>query len=152
MAPGNKNKGQKRRRTDSEISFFVAPPEVASTVPFNHSHRHIRLDNEDGRVSTSTSFFHAPASPVKAMPIPRWNDTVYEPNADEVDDGSPPPSLEPATDEGFVDPDYVSFLNDITLEPLPQPRRRPKSVTYSLSIITTSGQLTYNLYFHRTFH
>lgn len=130
MAPGNKNKGQKRRRTDSEYAFFTAPPEIASTEPSNRSHRHIRIDDEDGRVSSNTSFFIAPASPVKAMPTPRWRDTIYEPDPEDMDTTTAPElGSEPATDEGFVDPDYVSFLNDIILEPLTRPRRRPKSVS-----------------------
>lgn len=124
-----KRKGAKRVKTSAtQFTFHSVPPEHPTSAPADRTHRHLAFtDGGNGRVNTSINFFQAPASPQKTAPAPRWADTLYEepfPESDDVVSGSVDPS-----DAGYVDPDYVTFLNEITLEPLPTKRRRPKSVS-----------------------
>lgn len=124
-----KRKASKRLKTSSThfISHSV-PPEIFSSEPTDRTHRHLAFTaGENGCINSSTNFFQAPASPEKAAHVPRWADTLYEEPPPE--DNTTVSDLSDAPDVGYVDPDYVTFLNEITLEPLPTKRRRPKSVS-----------------------
>lgn len=120
-----KAKNKRARTSATAFSFHTVPPEIAATSS-QRTHRHLCYNTgEDGRVTSSVNFFQAPASPEKAAPVPRWADKIY---LDPFEEGVQPQQVEDTTDAGFIDPDYVTFLNEITLEPLPSKRRRPKSV------------------------
>lgn len=128
-------KSKKRARTSTSatsFSFHTVLPETAPAAS-QRIHRHLCYNTgEDGRVASTVNFFEAPASPEKAAPVPRWADEIYE---DPLEEDIQPPVQEDLTDTGFVDPDYVTFLNEITLEPLPSKRRRPKSVGFNIALL-----------------
>lgn len=126
-------KGNKRaKQSQSNYSVYRPPPDIQSLEPTERAHRHISFHTgADGRLGTSVSFLNAPASPKKSGTAPQFNDTFYEEPPEEVMEYGELDDVEASTTEsGFVDPDYVTFLNDITLEPLPRKRRRPKSVSF----------------------
>lgn len=122
-----KRKTKRPKLSATEFTFHSVPREDPHPQPEDRTHQHLRFDTGvDGRLGSNISFFQAPASPEKRAPPLRWVDTLYEePPPDE--DPRPDAAGDPA-DPGFIDPDYVSFLNEITLEPLPRKRRRPRSV------------------------
>lgn len=121
--------GNKRAKTSATtFAFHSLPPENAAPEPSDRIHRHLSFNTSlDGRVTSAVNFFQAPASPQKAAHVPRWADTLYDETFVE-DQIQAEESVDPA-DTGFIDPDYVTFLNEITLEPLPRKRRRPRSVS-----------------------
>lgn len=138
----------KKKRPRSPIGFvpFRPPPEhpEGSSRSHQRTHRHILVDADDGRLTTATSFFQAPSSPIKASPRPVWVDAPSDPQPNFI--ASFEHNFQPGEpgDIGFVDPAYVSFLDDITLEPLPTKRKRPKSVC--LVTILMAPRVTINFF------
>lgn len=137
MAP----KSSKKRKSDKDydFQFFRPAPQVIQGFGQQNTHRHLRFDAHEGHISSSSTAFRVPPSPVKnggkaQRSEPVWvTDDATEIAGDIFGGLSWENGVGEVDDMTAFDPAYLAHLESGELDPdAPAPRRRTQSVSVSL--------------------